>query len=273
MSVPAQPGLEAVVNTTGASNGAQSPTPSPAAFAHGANGERTFSADDIAKARQQEKDKLYTELTSLKDQFATAQKTLGELQKEREEAAAAAQKIQEEKDKALEAQRKAELTAQERLEEQLKSTNDSWEERFNKLQAERDQERAFADKERAYNELVDYRNSRLTAAADAKEIAPQFHNFIVGETKEQIDAAIEQAKIATASIAEELQQAAQARAAQPRGVSATGYSAFGPMEGVLGQKTYTPEDINNMTMAEYSEFRQKTGIASSEASRNRGIFS
>lgn len=272
MSVPAQPGLEAVVNTTGADNGAQSPAPSPAAFAHGANGERTFSAEDLQRARKEEKDKLYTELTSLKDQFASAQKTLAELQREREEAAAEAKRVQKEKDDALEAQRKAELTAQERLEEQLKNTNDTWQEQFNKLQAERDQERAFAEKERAYNELVDYRNSCLAAAADAKEIAPQFHDFIVGETKEQIDAAIVRAKAATASIAQETSQLLSKAQQQPRGVSPTGYSAFGPMEGVLGQKTYTPEDINKMTMAEYAEFRQKTGIASSEVARSRGIL-
>jgi DNA repair exonuclease SbcCD ATPase subunit len=227
---------------------------------------------ESANARKQEKDKLYSEIEALKSQFASTDKTLSEIQEQRVREAAEIARIQQEKDDALDAKRKAELSAKEWAEEQLKATNDTWEERFNKLQTERDNERAFAEKERAYNELVDYRNTQLAAAAEAKEIAPQFHNFITGDTKAQIDAAIEQAKLATASIAQELAQAAQQRAQQPRGVAPTGYGSFGPMEGQLGQKTYTAADINNMTMAEYSEFRQKSGLASGEAQRSRGLF-
>jgi hypothetical protein len=40
----------------------------------------------------------------------------------------------------------------------------------------------------------------------------------------------------------------------------------------MGQKSYTPEEINNMSMKEYAEFRQKTGLASSEARRSQGLF-
>lgn len=263
MSVPTQPDV---------TTGAQSPAPSPASFAHGANGERLFTEADIANARKQEKDKLYSEIESLKSQFASTDKTLSEIQEQRVKEAAEIARIQQEKDDALKAKQEAELSAKEWADLKLKETNDTWEERFNKLQTERDNERAFAAKERAYNELVDYRNSQLAIAAEAKEIAPQFHSFITGDTKAQIDAAIEQAKVATASIEAELAQAAQQRAQQPRGVSPTGYAALGPLDGALGQKSYSADDINNMTMAEYSEFRQKSGLASGEAQRSRGLF-
>jgi hypothetical protein len=268
MSVPAQPGIMHTADT----NGAQSSAPSPASFTHGANGERTFTEADIANARKQEKDKLYSEIDGLKTQWAQAQKSLDLIQEQRDQEAAEKVRIQQEKDEALQAKKDDEMSAKQLLETKLRETNDTWEERFSKLQAERDQERALADKERAYNELVDYRNGRLAESFELKEIAPQFQNFITGDSKEQIDAAIEQAKIATASIEAELAQAAQNRAQQVRGVSPTGYAALGPLEGAMGQKSYTPEEINNMSMKEYAEFRQKTGLASSEARRSQGLF-
>lgn len=273
MSVPAQPGLEGIVNLTGESNnGAQSPAPSPVAFAHGANGERTFSAEDLQNARKQEKDKLYGELEKMKSQLAESQQFINAIKaREEEEAKAAELKKQEQAAQAKKA-KEDDMSAKDLAAQKFNELNSSWEDRFNKLQAERDAERALADKERAYNELVDYRNGRLAEAAAMNEIAPQFHDFITGETREQIDSAIERAKAATTSIAQETSQLLSQAQQPPRGVSATGYAAFGPMEGVLGQKTYTPDDINQMSMKEYSEWRVKSGLAAGELSRNRGLF-
>lgn len=272
MSVPPQPGLEALVNTPNAntSNGAQSPIPSPAAFAHGANGERTFTADDLARVRQEEKDKLYGEISGLKTQWAEAQKTLESIQAQRDAELAEQQRKDQEKADQLRLKKEEEMSAKSLLEQKLRETNETWEQRFNQLQEERLQERAFADKERQFNELLSYRADRLNEFAE--DIAPQFHGFIQGDSKEQIDQAIEQAKAATQSIFEQVQQAAPQQQ-QPRGVSPTGYSAFGPLDNGLGQKTsYTAKDINEMSMAEYSEFRIKAGLASADASRNRGLF-
>jgi chromosome segregation ATPase len=273
MSVPAQPGLEGIVNTTGeSSNGAQSPVPSPAAFAHGASGERTFSAEEIAKARQDEKNKLYPRMEKLESQLSEANQFIEAFRKQQEEAAKLAEQAQKEEEAKERKAKEDAMSVKDFTDQRVESLNASWEEKFNRLQAERDQERAILEKERAYNELVDYRNSRLAEAAAMNEIAPQFHDFITGDTREQIDSAIERAKAATTSIAQETSQLLSQTQQQPRGVSATGYAAFGPMEGVLGQKTYTPDDINQMSMKEYSEWRLKAGIGSGEAARNRGIL-
>lgn len=274
MTVPVQPGLEATIGSltqTTNTNGAQSPIPSPAAFTHGATGERTFTAEDIAKARQQEKDKLYEQIEGLKGQWADAQKTLKELQEARQAEQDAIAAKEAEKAEQTRLKKEEEMSAKALLEQKLKETNNTWEERFSKLQEEREAERALLAKERAYNELVDYRNSQLQAAAD--EIAPQFHNFIVGETREQIDNAIAQAKAATKSIEDEILAAKQQQLAGMRGVSTTGYTALGPMDGAVGQKQYTQQDINNMSMAEYAKFRQESGLAGNDAARNRGLFS
>lgn len=271
MGTPAQPGVAATIEPpTGTDNGAQSPAPSPASFQHGATGERTFTEADIANARKQEKDKLYSEIETLKTSFATAQQTLKEIQDQKAAELAEVQRKQAEKEAALQAKREEEMSAKALLEQKLQETNDTWEARFAKLQEERDSERALAAKEKAYNQLVDYRNSQLQA--NAADIAPQFHAFIQGETQEQIDNAIAQAKAATQSIAQEVQAAQQQQQTTRPGVSATGYTALGPLDGTMGQKQYTVEDINNMSMAEYAQFRAKTGIASNEAQRNRGIL-
>lgn len=271
MTVPTQPGLAATIESPNPQdNGAQSSAPSPAAFQHGATAERVFSAEDIAKARKEEKDKLYGEITSLKEQFTSAQKTLQEIQDQKAQELAEAQRKQAEKDAAAKAAREEEMSAKTLFESKLKETNDTWEERFNKLQQERDNERVLAAKEREYNELVDYRNAQLQA--NANDIAPQFHNFVVGNSKEQIDSAIAQAKAATQSIFDEVAAARQQQQPQQRGVSATGYTALGPLDGQMGQKTYTPEEINAMSMAEYAEFRQKSGLAGNDAARQRGIL-
>lgn len=271
MTVPTQPGLAATIESPNSQdNGAQSPVPSSAAFQHGATGERVFTEADIANARKQEKDKLYGEIASLKDQFQQAQKTLQDIQAQKAQELADAQQKQAEKDAAAQAKKEEEMSAKALLDSKLKETNDTWEARFTELQQERDNERALAAKERAYNELVDYRNTQLTA--NANDIAPQFHNFIQGETREQIDTAIANAKAATQSIFDEVAAARQQQQAQQRGVSPTGYTALGPLDGATGQKTYTPEDINNMSMAEYAEFRQKSGLAGNDAARSRGLF-
>lgn len=269
MATPVQP-LESPIGTPNTDNGAQSAAPSPAAFQHGATGERTFTEADIAKARKEEKDKLYTELSSLKEQFSSAQKTLQEIQDQKAQELAEIQRKQDEKLAEETAKREEEMSAKALLEKKLQETTTTWEERFNQLQAERDAERAVLAKEREYNELVDYKTSQLQA--NANDIAPQFHNFITGETKEQIDNAIAQAKAATQSIADEVAQARQQQVAQQRGVSPTGYTALGPLEGSMSQKTYTPADINAMSMAEYAKFRQESGLAGNDAARSRGIL-
>jgi hypothetical protein len=268
MTVPVPPATIESPNPQG--NGAQSAAPSPAAFQHGATGERTFSADDLAKARQEEKDKLYADIKSLKDQFSSAQKTLQDIQDQKAQELAEVQRKQDEKLAAETKKKEEEMSAKALLEAKLAETTQTWEERFSQLQSERDLERAALAKERAYNDLVDYRNSQLQANAD--DIAPQFHSFIVGDTQEQIDNAIAQAKIATQSIADEVAQARQQQTPSLRGVSPTGYTALGPLEGSMNQKTYTPEDINNMSMAEYAKFRKESGLAGNDAARSRGIF-
>lgn len=252
-------------------NGAQSPAPSPASFQHGATGERTFTAADIEKARKEEKDKLYSQIVALQTEQNKASETLAAIQKEREEAAAELVRQQQTKDAAVQAAKEEDMSAKQLLEQKLKEANESWQEKFARLEEERQAERTLADKERQYNALVDFRNNAITAAGD--DIAPQFHSFITGETEAQITASIAAAKTATESLAQSFANVQQQQRSQMRGVAPTGYAPIGPMDNNSGTKTYTAEDINNMSMSEYAEFRSKSGLAAGEAQRNRGLFS
>lgn len=267
MSVPLQPGLEATIGSLNPQdtppNGAQSPAPSVAAFQHGATGERMFTESELQAARKAEKDKLYEELQSLKGSMKV-------IEEQRAQELAEVTRKQQEREAALQAKKEEEMSAKQLLEQKLKETNDTWEARFALFEEEKQTERAQFAKERAYNELVDYRNSRL--AEESADIAPQFHPFISGESKEQIDNAIAQAKAATDSIATEVAQARQQQLSQMRGVSTTGYTSMGPLEGSLSQKNYSADDINNMSMTEYAKFRQESGFAAKDAQRSQGLF-
>lgn len=249
------------------SNGAQSPNPSAVAFAHGASGEKYFTADDLARVRKEEKDKLYPEITTLREQFAKTNETLKALEEQRNAEIAEVARKAAEKEADLTAKREAEMSAKALLEAKLKETNETWEQRFTQFEQERQFEKAQLEKERAYNELQDYRVSRLTQETD--DIAPQFHPFITGNTKDEIEAKITQAKQATQDILSQVTAAQQAQVAPPRGVSPTGYTVSGPMETGAQQKVYTAADINNMSLDEYAKLRPMLRIGRDD---NRGLF-
>ncbi|WPH58281.1 scaffolding protein [Streptomyces phage LuckySocke] len=244
--------------------------PSPAAFQHGASGEQMFTAAQLEAARKQEKDKLYAQIQGLQEEQRKASEALAAIQKAKDDELAAVQAA--EAQKAEEARKKAEeeMSAKALLEQKLAETTQTWQQKFEQMEAERAQEKALLEKEREYQALVSYRNDAIAAAGD--DIAPQFFDFIQGDTKEQIDAGIARAKAATESIAQQFQAAQQTQLSQMRGVSTAGYAPVGPMENNPGQQTVSPEQLAGMSMAEYAQFRNKTGVGAAESRSNRGLF-
>jgi hypothetical protein len=83
-----------------------------------------------------------------------------------------------------------------------------------------DQRRQLAQDrlERQAQELEMYRQTAVTAAVNAREIAPQFVPFIGGSSHEEVDASIAQVKAATAEILTEVagQQDAQQLSQTPQ---------------------------------------------------------
>lgn len=264
------PGSGPAIGDQNPNPGAQPPIASPAAFQHGATGEQMFTAAQLEAARKQEKDKLYAQIEALQNGQKQANEALAAIQASKDAELAAVQAAEAEKAEAARKKAETEMSAKALLEQKLAETTQTWEQKFQAMEAERAQEKALLDKERAYQTLVTYRNEALANAGD--DIAPQFHDFITGETQAQIDAGIARAKAATESQAAQMKELLTQQLSQMRGVSSTGYAPVGPLENNPGQQNLSPDDINNMSMAEFAKLRQQTGIGRAESRSNRGLF-
>lgn len=228
-----------------------------------------FSAEDIQKARQEEKDKVYSRIEQLQSQIA-------EFSQREEAKAREAQEARDRAEAEARAKAEAEMSAKDLLQQKeqelaqrIAQTQSEWEQKFAQMQTEREQERAILQKEKDLSDLRAYTQQRV--AQEAESIAPQLRDFISGNSREEIDHSIELVKAKSQEIANAAKDAfAAARAAQ-RGVAPTGYAPVGPMETEGGQRQLSAQDIAQMDMAEYAKLRQQLpGLAG--GSNNRGLY-
>lgn len=234
-----------------------------------------FTADDLQKARSEEKDKLYARLEQEAQQRkALEDRVAGLLSAQQEKEAAEAERLRKAEAEAK-AKAEAEMDARELLaqreremNERLAQTQTDWESRFQTLAQEREQERALLEKDRQLAEIQAYATRRVAEEAD--NIAPELRDFISGNSPEEIERSIELVKAKSAEIANTVQNAMQQQRAAQRGVSPAGYAPVGPLEMESGQRQYSAEDIQNMDLQQYAEFRRKAGIGGQ--ANNRGLF-
>lgn len=223
-----------------------------------------FTADDLAKAREQEKAKLYPQLEKMKEELAEAKRRAEEL--------AAREAERDAERQALEAAR---LAAQKEKEEEELSFKDllkKKEEEFNaKIEQERlERERTLAllDQERKFQELLQYRAARIEEERD--NIVPELIDLISGNSAEEIEQSINTLKTKSASIIESAQQAMSSARAQMAGTRIT-MPAAGPLDNDSENKSYTPDGIRDMSMDEYMKHRQRL-LGSSANNRGQGLF-
>ncbi|MFE9412322.1 hypothetical protein ACFYN0_26540 [Streptomyces sp. NPDC006704] len=225
---------------------------------------KTFTEDDLNRARQQEREKLYGRLES---QDETLKQLKADL-----DAREAARKAEEEA--AAEAIAKAEKEADEKRQRELSAKSllaekeTEWEAKLTSLQAQIAERDALAAKERQFNELQQYQAQVLAAAAD--EIAPELHDLVRGSTREEIDASVAAMKAKSQAIVQSLQAAQTQARAQMQGTQPTGYGIGSG--GALGEtRQLSAADIQNMSMAEWAKIRtQIPGIG--QSANSRGIF-
>ncbi|WP_409238366.1 hypothetical protein [Streptomyces sp. PA5.6] len=225
---------------------------------------KTFTEDDLAKARQQEREKLYGRLETQQETLNRLQADLDarEAARKAEEEAAAEKVAQAEKE--AEEKRQRELSAKTLLAE--KETE--WEAKLTALQEQIAERDALAAKEREFVELQQYQTQALAAAAD--EIAPELHDMVRGSTREEIDASVAAMKAKSAAIVQSLQAAQTQARAQMQGTQPTGYG-IGPGGAMADTRQLSVEDIRNMPMSQWAEIRKQIpGISAS--STNRGIL-
>ena len=254
---PAQPRMAADwVDQTG--NSPQQQQAQPQALQQPAPG---YTDEDLARARREEKDKLYPEMQAMKQQLA-------ELRQLQEAEAAEKQRLADEAETARREREEAELSTK----ELLARRDEEWSQRFNSLEQQREQDRAIYEQERRLAELEAYRTARIDQ--EQEYLLPEIRRYITGNTPEEIDASIEAAKADSESIFNNMTQYVapqqQVPFQQPRGASPTA-PPVGPLETQSHNQDITPHDIATMDMETYKRNRHILLPAAGRAYQRGGL--
>ena len=226
---------------------------------------QSFTADDLAKARAQEKAKLYPQMEKMSQELEALKKA------QEEEAARQADK--EAKRAAKEAERIAKQKEKEEKELSFKELLSKKEQEFqSQLEAERlEREKAFAllDRERQFQDLMAYRSQRIEEERDS--IVPQLIDLVSGNTQEEIEQSIATLKDKSSGIMQDVQQAT-ANAKQSMVGARVTAPASGPLDNDSEQQSYTPDSIRDMSLADYAKQRAKL-LGTAASNRGQGLFS
>jgi hypothetical protein len=202
-----------------------------------------WTDEDIERARQQEKDKLYGRIEELSTQMRTFQEAREQEQAERDRLAAEAEEA-----------RRLKEEGEMELRDLLTRRDTEWQTKLTDLERRYDADRAVFAKEREFTQVQEYRRDRIEQ--EQEFILPELRDLISGETPEAIDASIEVMKARTEQIFTNMAIANQQAAPfqQPRGAAPTA-PPVGPMEQMPTYETLTPEDIKGMDMETYKKYR------------------
>lgn len=243
------------VSTTGNAVTFTVPNPTPAVPAP-TDPDRVFTKEDIERARQQEKDKVYGRVDEL-------QQRLSVFEQEREE------RLRNEEDarKAADEAERLRREAEESLADKIARQTAEFEARLEAERAEREALAAALQKEREFAALEQHRAQTLAAHSD--EILPELVDLVKGNTPEEIDRSIAGLVERSRSILENAGAALQTQRQQTPGPRVTA-PPVGPLEIESGQKTLSAADIAAMSMDEYAKYRGSLGVTG--GSSHRGLF-
>jgi hypothetical protein len=243
-----------------------SPNGEPEGFTRkpsGASDPKMYSEEDLVKARQQEKDKLYRRIETMQEQV----KSLESQSKARAEAEEAAQREQqrqaEEAAKLAEQQQEAEMSAKELLEKR----EAEWQTQLNQVQQQVEAERALREKEAQFSQLMEFRNQTIQQFSD--RVAPELLDLIQGETPEAIQQAAEDMAARTQRILAQTQEAMQNQRQQ---TPTTRVSLPASGENSGSYQSFTAEEISAMSVSEFAKHRQRLLGQGADGPKNRGLF-
>jgi len=223
-----------------------------------------YTAEDLSRARAQEKEKLYPVLDKMKEELAVLKKERDEqLAKDTErrasraarDAEAAKKKNQDDERelsfKELLAKKEAELQSQIDVE-----------------RAEREKALTLLDRERQFQDLQAFRQSRLEAERD--NIIPELIDLIRGDSKDDVERSITELKEKSARIFDSVAQAATQSRKEMVGTRVT-VPANGPLDNDSENNSLSSDDLRNMSMADYAKNRTKL-LGSTGNNRGQGLF-
>lgn len=222
-----------------------------------------FTAEDIAKARQQEKAKVYGTVEKLQEQIARL--TAEQEERAAAEAARAAKRAEREAAKA--AERKTKEEAELEVRDLLAKKEKEFQAQLETERAEREKAFALLQREREFQELSTYRQNRLEQ--ERESIIPELIDLISGSTVDEIEQSINGLKERSAKIFESVAAVSQQTRKEMVGTRITS-PASGPLDNDSDSRTYSPTDISNMSMADYAKNRSK--LLSNANNRGQGLF-
>jgi hypothetical protein len=251
---------EGVTTATTSSGNANGPIPTKV---NGNSDPKFYTQEDIEKAREQEKSKMYKRLETMQD-------TVNRLEleaKTRAEAEEAAQRIlqsqQQEEEAATKKRQESEMSAKDLLAQK----EQEWEQKLSQVQQQVEAERALRERETQFAELMDYRQQVVQAYSD--RVAPELLDLIQGDTPEELQASAEDMTARTERI---LAQTAEAMQNQRQAMPTVRATAPASGENSGSQRSYTPDEIRTMSMAEYSKHRRSLLGGGTDGPKNRGLF-
>jgi primosomal protein N' len=153
--------------------------------------EPRFTVEDIQKARQEEKDKLYKRLQSVEEQNKTFLAEIEEQRKAREAAQAQEAERQRQAQEAAKAKAEEDMSAK----ELLAVKEQEWNQRLQQFEQEREQERLLFQKEQEFNSLQSYIQRRV--GEESENIAPELLDFVGGNTPEEVENSLNTVKAKT----------------------------------------------------------------------------
>jgi flagellar biosynthesis GTPase FlhF len=233
------------------------PVPTPSAG-------RTFTAEDLERVREQEKSKLYPQLEEqnrkIAELLAKDEAREAEAAKRREARAAK----QAEEERAAKEAAEAELSAK----ELLAHREQEWQAQLAAERAEREKAFALLQREREFQNLQEIRQQKVEAARE--HILPELVDLISGNSPEEIDQSISDLTLRSNRIFEAATSATQqSRAALP-GTRITA-PASGPLDTNSDPQTFTPDSLQNMSMADYAKNRDRL-LGAGGTNRGQGLF-
>ena len=223
----------------------------------------SYTAEDIARARTQEKEKLYPQVEKLKEELSLLK------QKEAEREAEEARRKEERRARDAEAARKkkeeeeAELSAKEllvRKEQELLAL-------LEQERSEREKALALLDQERKFQQLMNYRSQRIEQERD--NIIPELIDMVQGGSENEIEQSISALKEKSAKIFEAVAQSSVQSRKEMVGSRVT-VPASGPLDNDSEQRSYSPDDISNMSLADYAKNRAK--LLGNTNNSGQGLF-
>lgn len=224
---------------------------------------QTFTAEDLAKARAQEKEKLYPQVEKLKEELSLLK------QQQAERDAEEAKRKEERKKREAEAAKKKKDEEEAALEvrELLKKKEEEWQAQLESERLEREKAFALLDQERRFQQLMNYRSMRLEQ--ERENIIPELIDMISGNSEDEIEQSISGLKAKSAKILEAVSQAGVQNRKEMVGTRVT-VPASGPLDNDSEQRTYSPDDISSMSMADYAKNRAK--LLGSGNNSGQGLF-